>query len=439
MKIGFFSETFLPRNDGVAYSMETFRQYLESQGHEVYVFAPKFKKFGFREPSTRIFRYPALKNYFIDDHKTGIFYPPLAVKKVEKLNLDLIHFHTPSPIGLLGAYVATKNNIPLVSTWHTDMYEYVAHYPELFPGILALALVAPLAIGGDRKDFQTALSMMRPETTIDAWNKKIVRRMITVVHNRCDLLISPSLKIKNQLQSWDTHSPIEILPTGVDEITTKSEEIYSFKKRFGIAHTDKVLLFVGRIGTEKNVGLLLDSLPLIIARHPQTKLVMVGDGSHRKELAIRAKELGVEKNIVFTGYIDRQQLGAAYHAADIFTFPSLSDTQGLVLHEAALSGLPIVMIDREVSEVMQEGINGFFASNHPDDFAAKINRLLGDEKAVRDMGQASVELALEFSSSKQGAKLLRLYQEVCEKHYAKPEKKPRVKKIRDRLASLRDS
>jgi glycosyltransferase involved in cell wall biosynthesis len=338
------------------------------------------------------------------------------VRKIEKLNLDIVHFHTPSPVGLLGAYIATKHNLPLVTTYHTDMYQYVSHYPALFPGILALALVAPLAIGGNAEDFEVALSLIKPERKIDTWNKKMVTRMTTVVHNRCDLVISPSQKIKTQLLSWGTTSPIKVLPTGIDELITTPPQTEEFRSRYGLTESDEVILFVGRLGSEKNVDLLLNAMALISPKRPRAKLVLVGDDKYRVTLMRVARQLGLKDKVVFTGYIEHAQLGSAYAVARVFAFPSQTDTQGLVLNEAAWAGVPVVMTDSGITDVIKGGVNGLFAKNNPRSFAHAILELLQTPALHQAMAKTARKEAARYSASKQTAKLLRLYEEAQQHH-----------------------
>jgi glycosyltransferase involved in cell wall biosynthesis len=109
-------------------------------------------------------------------------------------------------------------------------------------------------------------------------------------------------------------------------------------------------------------------------------------------------------------------LGAIYELADVLGFPSVTDTQGMVVNEAANAGAPIVMVDPEISEVVKDGENGFIARNSSRDFAAKIITILADNNLRRAMSKRSVELAREVSAGKQAAKLLRLYEETIEQH-----------------------
>lgn len=409
MRIGLFSDSYLPSLDGISYSIESFRIELEKRGHEVIVFAPA-PGMRYREKSPNIIRFPAVKGLFYDDYLTSMFFPPEALQRIKKQKLDVIHFHTPSQVGLLGAYFALRNNIPLLSTYHTDLYQYVSHYPQVLPGIIALSLLGPLITRGGMADFRAAVSGLKPSRSIDNWNRKILVRGVTMMHDKCDYVIAPSHKIKNQLLSWHTASPVRVLPTGVDKITTNQRAVTLFRHRHGIEDHEKVLLFVGRLGSEKNIELILSSMPHVLKQVPHAKLLLVGRHEHQKKLAQMAEELDISHRVVFTGFIEHDKLGAVYEASDVFVFPSKTDTQGLVLHEAANSGLPIVMVDKDITEVVKDGVNGYFVRNSAKEMAKKIITILSDEALGQSMSEASIRLASKYSVTHQTILLEKLYQ-----------------------------
>jgi 1,2-diacylglycerol 3-alpha-glucosyltransferase len=413
MKIGLFSDSYLPNLDGISFSIETFRTELERRGHQVVVFAPA-PGIRHKERSANVVRFRAVKGLFYDDQLTSVFFPPQAIQRIKKQHLDLIHFHTPGQVGLLGAYYALRNNLPLISTYHTDLYEYVSHYPQVLPGTIALSLMAPLITRGGLRDLRSAISSIRPERNLDAWNRKIVVRGITMIHNNCDYVIAPSRKIEKQLRSWHTTAPVRILPTGVDKITTNRRAITLFKSKYGLLRDDKIILYVGRLGREKNLELLLSAFSLVLKSMSNAKLVIIGRSEHQDSLMQHAQELGVAERTIFTGFMDHHRLGAAYESADVFAFPSRTDTQGLVLHEAASAGLPIVMNDKDITEVVRDGVNGYIARNTARDLSKKLLLLLGNDLKRTAMGVASVKLARRYSAAHQAAQLEKLYQNAIE-------------------------
>ncbi|HVE80805.1 MAG TPA: glycosyltransferase [Candidatus Dormibacteraeota bacterium] len=415
MKIAFFTDSYLPRADGVAYSIETFRVELEKLGHEVHVIAPA-PGLRYKEKSPNILRFPAVKGLVFDDYLTSIFFPPQALLKIKKINPDIVHYHTPGQIGLLGAYYAIHNRKPLVTTYHSDLYEYVTYYPQVLPGAIALSMLSPLITGGKMDDLRFALSSIKPERNVDAWNQKIIVKGITMLHNYCDRVIVPSIKIEQQLRSWKTKSLIRVLPTGVDKITTTTRAAKLFRERYGLKESDQVILFVGRLGDEKSVDLLITAFAIIAPSHPKAKLVLIGRHEKQDKLVRQAKNLGVADRVVFTGRIERSRLGAAYKVATVFAFPSTTDTQGLVIQEAAWAGLPIVMIDHDITNVVIDKVNGLFSRNNARSFARRLSQVLTNDRLRQDMGEASIKLAAKYSAERQAKQLARLYETVLKGH-----------------------
>jgi len=419
MRIGFFSDRYLPQIDGVATSIESFRTELEKLGHEVYIVAPA-PGLRFKETNSHVIRFRAVKGLLGEyDYLTSLFFPPTVARQLDEIGLDVIHFHTPGQVGLLGAYYALRNNIPLVTTYHTDLFEYVKHYPGVLPGILALSMMTPWVTGGGIDDFRVGLSNMKPERSVDKWNQKIVEHGVTLVHNYCDLVIAPSVKMEQQLHSWHTKTRIEVLPTGIDEIITTKSELSASKLNYGIKPDDELILSVGRVGTEKNLELLIRSFEIIAPRRPKSKLMIVGDGPALESLKEQATSAGLSERVIFPGRIEHNHLGSIFGLAKVFAFPSLADTQGLVLNEAALAGLPLVVCDSLISDIMIDGQTGLLSGPRDQDFAAKLTWLLDHPTESAAMGQAGRAVAKRYSASTQAEKLLRLYQESSDSHAAK--------------------
>ena len=136
------------------------------------------------------------------------------------------------------------------------------------------------------------------------------------------------------------------------------------------------------------------------------------DFEYRETLEEMAAMSKYPERIIFTGALPREQLGVAYSVLDVFTFPSLKDTQGWVLHEAAHARLPIVLIDRNLSEVVRDGENGYLVSNNPADLAKKVISLLRSPVKRANFGEQSKKLAMKYTERRQIRKLEKLYQQV---------------------------
>lgn len=169
---------------------------------------------------------------------------------------------------------------------------------------------------------------------------------------------------------------------------------------------------------------------------PHAKLLFVGDFDYRDTLEAMAAESKYPDRIIFTGALPREELGVVYAALDVFAFPSLKDTQGWVLHEAAHAHLPIVLIDREVSEVVEDGKNGYFAKNNATDVARKVVELLKSPTKRAKFGEHSRELAMKFTEKKQTKKLEKLYEDVTLHHGAGAKPPKRRNRLHQLVRSL---
>jgi 1,2-diacylglycerol 3-alpha-glucosyltransferase len=412
MRIGYFTDTYFPRSDGVVHSIELLRHELELMGHEVYVIAPLPTVQGRDDPYTiRLFGFRSP----VDGHTIAVFSPRRAYDVIKTLQLDIVHVHDPAPIGWLGTYVASRIGVPLVGTWHTDYFEYVRYYPAAFPAMLLFSLLAPLLFRGNAEECRVALRMAKPELSVTAWSRKIVQSMGTAFNNRCDVVIAPCARIKAMLNSWGLRSRIEVLPTGVDKLHCDEKYVEGLRRALQIAPGDPIIMYAGRLGKEKNLELLLSAFVLVLDRLPKARLLLVGEHSKQSQLIRRASRLGIGANVLFAGHVDRSQLGALYELASVFAFPSLTDTQGLSVHEAAHAGLPIVIVDDQITEVVRDGENGFRSRVDHRDLAQKLVHILRDDRLRETMSIASRKRARILTARGQATKLLHLYEEFSTK------------------------
>lgn len=421
MRIGLFTDTFRPSVNGIVFVVESLRRELEAKGHEVFIFCPaksiRVSKQELTEVDDHVFRFPSLKGVFFDDYDTSVFFPPRVVKRIRELDLDVIHVLTPSQVGLVGIQAAVKSDVPFVMQHSTDLYEFSADYPAVLPGVLALVtLIIPTTVKLDRQDIREVLKSYRPRKGAAAWNQDIIRRAVTLIYSKANAVIALSQKSADQLESWqdETYSyPITIMPNGVDPLPEPSaEELREFRKRYDIKASDEVFGFVGRLGKEKNLDMLINTFDKVVSARPKAKLMFVGDFEYREVLEKKAARSRNRDRIIFTGALPRESLGVAYGSMDVFVFPSLKDTQGWVLHEAAHAGLPIVLIDRGVTQVVNDGENGFYVKNNSTDMSEKIIKLLKSKKLRQEMSARSRELASRLTEKEQVSKLEDLYKDI---------------------------
>ena len=431
MRIGLFTDTYRPSINGIVFVVESLKRELENLGHEVYVFCPaksmspsKQAELLNEDSDSRIIRFPSIKGAFFDDYDTSVFFPPAVQRRIKELELDMVHVFTPSQIGLVGVKAAKKNNIPLVIQHCTDIYEFVDHYPAVLPGALALAgIVFPMSVRLRGHDLLEIAKLYKPRAGVTKWNKDIIESVITILYSKADAVIALCRKSCKQLKSWqydDYQYELVLMPNGVNALPRPTKtEVKAFREQWNLAEDDEIFGFVGRLGEETNLPLLIKSFERHIAKkRPKAKLLFVGDFEYRKTLEEMAAATKYADRIIFTGAMPREKLGLAYSVLDVFAFPSLKDTQGWVLHEAAHAGLPIVLVDKELSEVVQDGVNGFIANDNPTSFGRAIITLLEDANKRQEFGAVSKKLAAKFTESRQVKKLEKLYQELIDQKVA---------------------
>lgn len=431
MKIGLFTDTYRPSINGIVFVVDSTKKHLEELGHEVYIFCParsiRPSKTALEfEEDEHIIRFPSIKGAFYDDYDTSLFFPPRVLRRIRELDLDVIHFFTPGQVGLMGVYAAFKTNTPLVAQHCTDLREYVEHYRDglLLPGLLALIALLPFTVKVDGKDLREIMKLYRPRRGRVEWNIDIVERMVTLVYSKCDAVVALSRKSKVQLESWqhtDNYQyPVTLKPDGVTPLPkSTAKEQRAFRQEYGIADDDELITFVGRLGSEKNLAMLIPVLEQVHAVRPATRLLFVGDFEYRETLEELAAASLASDRITFTGALPREELGKIYETSSVFAFPSLTDTQAWVLHEATHAGLPVVMIDPDLSEVVIDDENGYIVPNAVNEFAEAVLKILGDDKLRKAFSKRSRELSAQFTEAGQIKKLEKLYETASARHALK--------------------
>ncbi len=404
MRIGFFSDTYTPQINGVVSSIRLFAGALERQGHSVYIFAPSPRQI---EDGPHIVRIPSVPFAFQPEMRLAPIYSPAAYNMVRHANLDVIHSHDPFGIGFFGLAMARRFRVPYVHTYHTLYPEYV-HY---------------------------------------VWESRLTRnwaaRLSRDFCDQCDLVIAPSTKIERALHEWGVTAPLRTLATGVDAGRYRNIDpaaATALRRQFAVAATDRVLMFVGRLGREKNIDLLIDAMAHV--KTPGARLLIVGDGPYRDELERHIASHKLRGRVTFTGYLEREEVEAAYATADAFFFASTTETQGLVIAEAMASGLPVVAVDDlAVADAVTDGVNGLLVKPDAHALAAAADRILGDDLVRERMSASARERAEDLGIDRQAERLVALY---LEQIAAKPPPRrgrlvqiPGAARVERHLASLR--
>jgi glycosyltransferase involved in cell wall biosynthesis len=369
-----FTDSYRPYTSGVVRSIETTAGKLTELGHDVFIFAPSYPNY---EKESRVYRFVSVPTPTYPDFAIALPFSLYLNPTIKRLGLDVIHVHSPFTMGLLGSRTARRYGIPLIFTYHT-MYDEYVHYLPFAQGI----------------------------------SRKVVLRLSKNFCNRCDLVITPT-NVVQRIVSDRIQTPVEAVPTGIEMTEFADVDRSWLRRQYGIPEQTKILLHLGRLGKEKNVGFLLKAYGEIIKVQPDTKLVIVGDGPERSALEGEAMNMGL-RDVLFTGPLTRKQCIDSYGSADVFVFASTTETQGLVLGEAKAAGLPSVAVRAlGASEMVQDTVDGFLTPLNLDQFTARVLELLGNDSLRKTMaGQALVE-AEKISSTAMAKKLLKVYEETA--------------------------
>ncbi len=375
MRIAIFSESFEPVINGVSVSISLLAGRLEALGHEVFCFAPHFP--GHTDASGRVFRFPSVRAPGVPDYPLALPWSGGLFRVFRELKPDVVHTHTPFILGMRGQSWARRLGVPLVSTNHTLYTEYV-HYIRPVPP----ALMRALAVW---------------------WMRRY--------YSRCDHVIVPSAATGRRLESYGVRTPWTAIPTGISFPASPAD--VDGREVAGASADERILLYLGRIAREKNLDLLLDAFRIVSRTDGSARLVVVGGGPYLERCQERARELGMDGRVTFTGPLPREVLPAVFRAAELFVFPSATETQGLVVGEAALHGLPCVAVDAGgTPEFVRHGETGLLVRPDAEEFAEAVLELLRDGQRREGFSRAAREFASSLTVDGMARKVLDVYRSV---------------------------
>lgn len=409
LKVALFTDSIGPGYNGLTIAVRQLRDGLLSTGHDVIFVAPRGQeKFG--KTSSPSFLLPALRLPGVHPAIANGLGFRRCFRQLVHANIDVVHVNSVGPIGLLGVFFAVRRKLPLVVTWHTDILSYLGHYPLLKLTVpLWLWAVERFCVPNRCRRVSTVVAPVDVAKSRPALN---LLRGIGHVLQSADLITAPSKKVAGQLKRLSIDTPICIVPAGVDGVTSRPALRSASSDR---ALSSPRLLYVGRIASEKGIELLLDAFALVREAIPGATLQLVGDATRSRTLRRRLRGLRHDSAVTLAGEVEPSLLHTYYDNADVFVFPSTTDTQALVLHEAAHSGLPIVTVDEQLQAVVVEGRNALVSEASAVALSRTILAMLvscSEPEYFRDAGKTGRRLAGGYSRERQLIEMIRLYRLV---------------------------
>lgn len=358
------TDTYHPQVNGVVSSIDTIAEEIGKK-HEVHIFAPTKVK--------HVHSFRSLTFYIRPDYKIAFFRPKTVAKIFRKENIDIVHVHTPFSLGAAGIKAARELTLPAVGTFHTLIPEYTHYVSETLGPLLS----------------------------------RLTWKYVTMFYNRCNVVTTPSNPMRERLVERGLKN-VYVIPNSLD--------VGLFRPGKRPRNKDPCILFVGRLGKEKKIEVLIEAAPKILKEYPRARFRIIGTGIHEAWYKKLVEKKRLTDSFVFERYLNLSDLIDAYGACDVFAMPSETETQGLVALEAMACGRPVVGADAlGLKDVITHGVDGYlFQPSSSNELANYVLRLLADERRWRKMGKKAREKAEKFSSERIGKLWVRFYSSLLQ-------------------------
>ncbi|WP_448603088.1 glycosyltransferase [Thermoleptolyngbya sp.] len=338
MRIALFTETFLPKVDGIVTRLSHTVDHLQRMGDQVLVFSPEGGLSEYK--GARINGIPGFPLPLYPELKLALPRPSIR-RELELFKPDLIHIVNPAVLGVGGLYYAKSLGIPLVASYHTHLPKYLEHY---------------------------GLGML----------EGVLWELLKLMHNQAVINLVTSTAMQEALESHGVER-VHVWQKGVDvELFDPSLASAEMRSHLTQGNPDSpLLLYVGRLSAEKEI----DRIKPVLEAIPNARLALVGDGPYRADL----EKIFEDTPTFFAGYMTGKTLGAAFASADAFIFPSRTETLGLVLLEAMAAGCPVIAANAGgIPDIVTDGVNGYLFDPADERGAIAATERLLSNAAERD-------------------------------------------------------
>ncbi len=384
MRIGIFTDTYRPQVNGVVSSISTLEKELRKKGHKVYIITTTDPDAPEVEPN--VLRIPSVEFKPLPQYRLGLLYSSKIIKKIKRLELDIIHSQTEWGVGTFARFAAINLNIPLVHTYHT-LYEYYTHY------------------------------ITKGHFTIPA--KKLAAAISKFYCEKCNSLIVPTRKVEDILYSYDVDKVMNIIPTGLElgkfyRENYTDEEIKFMRESFGIEESDFLCVYIGRIAQEKSIDVLIDMFSKI--EDKSFKFMIVGRGPVVEDLKSQAENLGIGERVIFAGEVPYEKVPIYYQMGDVFLNASVSETQGLTFVEAMAAKTPVnARYDLNLEDLLVKNDAGLVYKDE-EEFINNMVILKEDREFREKMIENAFKISQEYTAEKFGERVEEVYKKTIEEY-----------------------
>ncbi len=385
MRICVVSDQAFPAQGGEGVAIQGFCLKLQQKGHQIIFLTsrvphpPKVRKI-------KVFRFLSVP---ISQERGYFAFPNLAtlIFILKKERVEIVHSNLPTFFGWQSVRAARRLKIPVVLGFHVQI-------GNVFPSSSAFLL--PF--------------------------KWLTEKWFSYYYcqGNVNVVVTPSFFARDTLRKYSSR-PVEVVSNGVDMDIFNYAQIdkgksEGFREKYGLGK-DPLLLYAGRLSREKNVEYLLSIMSVLHQDSFPVRLLIVGRGSLKDKLVKRSFEMGLDKSVIFTNYLEGKELICAYREAEIFILPSFYELQSIVLLEAMAMKNAILVSDSKDSaarELVREGVNGYtFSLADPQDAVRKIKRIISSENLKRSMQEESLKVAYDHNIDKSVSKIEALYKDLA--------------------------
>ena len=379
-KILITTDLYTTNTNGVVTSVQNLFDVLMEKGHDVRILTISADHHSHKDGAV----------YYIRSLPMGAVYPdvrmPLSfrhrlIQEIIDWKPDVIHSQCEFFSFQFASRISRITGAPIVHTYHTLYEQYVTY------------LVPSRRVG-----------------------RTLVRVLTRNRLKKVKMVVAPTVKVENALHGYGVEQPISVVPSGISlaqhHQRLSPEERQRRRRELGIREDQQVLLNLGRLGTEKNLGELMELFAQALQDNENMVFLIVGDGPARENLEAQAQRLGISHKVIFTGMVEPDQVQNYYQLADVFASASTSETQGLTYIEAAANGLPLVCRQDDcLAEVLKEGENGY-EYNSAQEFLDAVDTLMENPELRKAASRRSQEIAGHFDKEAFGEAIEQIYESV---------------------------